>query len=164
AAPKEQENLKRQIQSLIAEDEEVEARIKESMDSHELGAQPLTSVRLLQQEVLSPRRAILEYQLGEHVSHVWLIRDREIKVFDLPSRAIIERQVGTAIGLFSKILDRRRDPAKQVAYEHAMDRLSATLLGPFKDAKLPQSIILVLDGDLNRVPFAALRFSNREYL
>jgi len=29
---------------------------------------------------------------------------------------------------------------------------------------LPQSLILVLDGDLNRVPFAALRFSDREYM
>jgi len=54
------------------------------MDSHEPGAWPLTSVSDLQREVLSPRRAILEYQLGERVSHVWLVRDQQIEVFKLP--------------------------------------------------------------------------------
>jgi CHAT domain-containing protein len=38
------------------------------------------------------------------------------------------------------------------------------LLGPFKTADLPRSVILVLDGELSRVPFAALRFSDREYM
>jgi CHAT domain-containing protein/Tfp pilus assembly protein PilF len=162
--PNEEETLKQQIKGLIAEDLEVGARIEASMDSHEPGARPLTSLRDLQREALTPRRAILEYQLGERVSYVWLVRDQPIKVFELPPRAVIERQVEAATNLFGKILDRRRDPATQAVFEKAMLRLSATLLGPFKAADLPQSLILVLDGDLNRVPFAALRFSDREYV
>jgi CHAT domain-containing protein/Tfp pilus assembly protein PilF len=162
--PNEEERLKRQIEARIAEDLEVGAQIKESIDSHEPGAQPLTSVNELQREVLSPQRAILEYQLGEDVSYVWLVRDRQIKVFKLPPRAAIERQVAAAASLFNKILERRRDPAMQATFEKAMLRLSVTLLGPFKAADLPLSVILVLDGDLNRVPFAALRFSDREYM
>ena len=164
ATPDEQDNLKRQIEALIAEDLEVGARIKESMDSHEPGARPLTSVSDLQREVLSPQRAILEYQLGESISYVWLVRDQQIKVFELPRRALIERQVAAATSLFGKILERRRDPAMQAAFEKDMLWLSATLLGPFKAADLPRSVVLVLDGDLNRVPFAALRFSDHEYL
>jgi CHAT domain-containing protein/tetratricopeptide (TPR) repeat protein len=164
SGPNEQENLKRQIEALIAKDLEVGARIKESMDSHEPGARPLTSVSDLQRNVLSPKRAIIEYQLDEGVSYVWLVCDQQIKVFKLPPRAVIERQVAAAITLFSQILERRRDPAMQAAFDKAMSRLSATLLGAFKSADLPQSVILVLDGDLNRVPFAALRLSDREYL
>ncbi len=164
AGPNEEQKLKRDIDALIAEDLEVGARIKESMDSHEPGAQPLTSVSDLQREVLSPKRAILEYQLGRRASHVWLVRDQQIKVFKLPASAVIEQQVAAATSLFSKILERRRDTAIQVAFDNAMLRLSATLLGPFKGADLPQSVILALDGDLNRVPFAALRFSRGEYL
>lgn len=160
----EEETLKRQIEALIAEDLEVGARIEEAMDSREPGARPLTSVSDLQREVLSPQRAIVEYQLGERVSYVWLVRDQQIKVFELPPRSVIERQVAAATTLFGKILDRRRDPAAQGAFENAMSRLSTTLLGPFKAADLPQGLILVLDGDLNRVPFAALRFSDREYV
>lgn len=164
ATTAEQENLKRQIEALIAEDLEVGARIKESMDSYEPGARPLTSVSDLQREVLSPQRAILEYQLGERISYVWLVRNQQINVFELPARAAIERQVTAATSLFGKILERRRDPAVQAKFESAMLRLSATLLGPFKAADLPRSVVLVLDGDLNRVPFAALRFSDREYM
>jgi CHAT domain-containing protein/tetratricopeptide (TPR) repeat protein len=162
--PNDEETLKRQIEALIAEDLEVGARIEESMDSREPGARPLTSVRDLQRAILSPQRAIVEYQLGESASYVWLVRDQQVKVFELPARAAIERQVAAATSLFGKILERRRDPATQAAFEKAMLRLSATLLGPFKAADLPQSLILVLDGDLNRVPFAALRFSGREYV
>ena len=160
----EEETLKRQIEALIAEDLEVGARIEESIDSHEPGARPLTSVTDLQREVLSPQRAIIEYQLGERASYVWLVCDQQIKVFELPPRAVIDRQVAAATNLFGRILDRQRDPAAQAAFEKAMLRLSTTLLGPFKATDLPQSLILVLDGDLNRVPFAALRFSDREYV
>jgi CHAT domain-containing protein/Tfp pilus assembly protein PilF len=159
----EEETLKRQIEALVAEDLEVGARIEESI-GREPGARPLASVSDLQREVLSPQQAVIEYQLGERGSYVWLVRDQQIKVFELPPRAVIERQVAAATNLFSKILDRRRDPAKQATFEKAMLRLSATLLGPFKAADLPQTLILVLDGDLNRVPFAALRFSDREYV
>jgi CHAT domain-containing protein len=162
--PDEDEKLKRQIDALVAEDLEVGARIEESIDSREPGARPLTSVSDLQREALAPQRAILEYQLGERVSYVWLVRDQQIKVFELPPRAVIERQVEAATNLFGKILDRRRDPATQAVFEKSMLRLSATLLGPFKTADLPQSLILVLDGDLNRVPFAALLFSDGEYV
>lgn len=163
-APDEQEKLKRQIEALIAEDQQVGAQIKESIDSHTPDAKPLTSVNELQHEVLSPQRAIIEYQLGKDVSYVWLVRDQHIKVFKLPPRGRIERQVAMASSLLGKILQRQRDPAMQAAFENATRRLSATLLGPFKDAELPRSLILVLDGDLNRVPFAALRFSNHEYM
>lgn len=160
----ERENIKRQIEALIAQDEEVSARIHESIDDREPGAQPLTSVSELQRTVLSPHRAILEYQLGENVSHVWLIRDQQVEVFSLPSRAVIEQQVSATVALFGKVLERRRDPTRQAAYQKAMHRLSATLLGSIKAEELPTLVILVLDGDLNRVPFAALQLSNRQYL
>jgi CHAT domain-containing protein len=164
AGPDEQEKLKRQIKALIAEDLEVGARIKEAMDSHEPGARPLTSISNLQHYILSPQRTILEYQLGENISYVWLVREQQIKVFELPPRSAIGRQVAAATSLFGNIMERRRDPTMQAKFEDAMLRLSATLLGPFKAADLPQTVILVLDGDLNRVPFAALRFSDREYM
>jgi CHAT domain-containing protein/Tfp pilus assembly protein PilF len=164
AAPDKQENLRRQIEALIARDLEVGAQIKDSMDRHEPGARPLTSVTDLQRDVLSPQQAILEYQLGEQISYVWLVRDQQINVFELPRRALIERQIAAATSLFGKILERRRDQATQAAFEKAMLQLSATLLGRFKAADLPRSVVLVLDGDLNRVPFAALRFSDREYM
>ena len=164
SGPSEEDKLKRQIEARIAEDLEVGAQIEASMDNREPGARPLTSVSDLQRQILSPQRAVIEYQVGEHRSYVWLVSDRQIKFFELPPRTVLERQVAAATSLFGKIWERRRDPTMQAKFENAMSRLSTTLLGPFKAADLPQTVILVLDGDLNRVPFAALRLSDREYM
>lgn len=162
--PSDYDKIKSRIQALIAEDEQLEAGIRESIGNREPGARPLSSVSALQHEVLSRRSAILEYQLGEESSHLWLVRDRQIEVFTLPSRAVIEKQVAGAAGLFDKVNDRRRDPAKQAAFHDAMRRLSHQLLGPLRGRKLPQLVILVLDGDLHRVPFAALQLPSGDYL
>jgi CHAT domain-containing protein len=61
------------------------------------------------------------------------------------------------VALLGDIAERRRLPEKQAEFERAVRRLSATLLGPLKDVALPRRLIVVLDGSLNRVPFAALR-------
>lgn len=155
---------KPRIQSLVAEDERLEAGIQESLGSHEPGARPLSSVSALQSEVLSPQSAILEYQLGEQASHLWLVRRHQIEVFTLPPRGAIEKQVTSAVELFGKVNERLRDPAKQTAFHDAMRILSQKLLGPLQGRHLPQLVILVLDGDLHRVPFAALRLPSGDYL
>jgi CHAT domain-containing protein/Tfp pilus assembly protein PilF len=162
--PADYDKVKARVQVLITEDEEAEADILKSLGNSEPGAQPLSSVSGLQSEVLSPRSAILEYQLGEQASHLWLIRDHQIEVFPLPPRTIIEKQVANALKLFDKVNERRRDPAKQASFHDAMYLLSNKLLGPLQNRSLPQLVILVLDGDLHRVPFAALQLPSGDYL
>jgi CHAT domain-containing protein/Tfp pilus assembly protein PilF len=158
------EGAKTRLEALIAEDQQVEARIRASIEDREPGARPLSSLRSLQQEVLSPQTAILEYQLGESRSYLWLVRDQKIEVFPLPARSVIERRISVAVSLFGKIQERRSNPAVQDRYVKAMQRLSATLLGSLQPPALPPLLILVLDGDLHRVPFSALRLSTGEYL
>jgi CHAT domain-containing protein len=159
-----QEGTKTRLEAFLAEDQQVEARIRESMENREPGARPLNSVRSLQQEVLSPHSAILEYQLGETRSYLWLVGDQKIEVFPLPARSVIERRISAAVRLFGKIQERRSNPTVQDHYVKAMQRLSATLLGSLQPPALPPLLILVLDGDLHRVPFAALRLPQGEYL
>jgi CHAT domain-containing protein/tetratricopeptide (TPR) repeat protein len=160
---KRHESVKERLQALLAEEQQVEARIRESIESRESAARPLASVNSLQQ-MLSSRRAIVEYHLGERHSYLWLVRDQSIEVFTLPSRAVIERQISTAVRLFGKPRDRRASPALQEQFVRAMKRLSATLLGQLQQPLLPPQLILILDGDLHRVPFAALRLPSGEYL
>lgn len=162
--PQEYEGIRRQIETLIAENDEVEALIRGSIEEREPGARPLSSVSSLQRDYLSPQSAILEYHLGEDASHAWLIRDQKIEVFRLPPRHVIEREISAALSFFGQLLERRRDPGKQAAFEKGMRRLSSTLLGPLRDTDLPALVILILDGDLHRVPFAALRLPKGDYL
>jgi len=65
--------------------------------------------------------------------------------------------VARVADLLGRIIDRQRSPAKQASFELALSRLSSTLLGQLRDTSLPRTLILVLDGSLNRAPFAVLR-------
>jgi CHAT domain-containing protein/Tfp pilus assembly protein PilF len=163
AGPKQPRDITTRLEALIAEDQQVEASIRESIEDREPGARPLKSVSLVQQQILSPNRAILEYQLGERTSYLWLVRDHAVESFVLPSRSVIERRIQTAIDLFDK-KPQARTKAMNDEYKKQMSRLSTILLGSLRRAALPPVLILVLDGDLYRVPFAALQFANGDYL
>jgi CHAT domain-containing protein len=75
----------------------------------------------------------------------------------LPPRVSIEELAFRTVTRFGAILDRRRSPEAQAAFEADLRRLSNVLLGPLAGLPLPKRLILVLDGVLNRVPMAALR-------
>lgn len=163
AEPKQHRDIISRLEALIAEDQQVEARIRESIEDREPGARPLSSVSLLQQQVLSPNRAILEYHLGEKHSYLWLVRDHTVETSLLPSRAAIERRIRAAVNLFNQDPQVRTERTND-EYKKEMGTLSRTLLGNLKPADLPPLLILVLDGDLHRVPFAGLRLANGDYL
>ena len=149
-------DLRSRVQRLVGNSIQVEARIREFIVYPQAG-QPLESIGPLQREFLPADSAILEYHLGEQRSHLWVLKRESIQTFELPPRAKIDAQTARAIDLLGRILDRRRSPAKQDSFESAMRRLSDTLLGPLREAQLPPRLILVLDGSLHRIPFAALR-------
>ncbi len=150
--------LRGRIEGLVADGQAVEARIRETAGSPKLGV-AITSVGQLREELLPHDSALIEYHLAEPCSYVWLVQPDSTEIFQLPSRAIVEAQSSRAIELFGRILDRKRSPVQQAALERAIRRLSQTLLGSFRDSRLPDRLIIVPDGILNQVPFAALQTS-----
>ena len=152
---KDESGFREKIEALVAEGEAVEARIRESTAGHQLGT-PVSSVAELRTQLLPRDSALIEYHLAEPKSYVWLVQPERTRVFLLPSRAVVEAQSRRAIDLFSRLLDRKRSAALQVAFERTLRQLSATLLGPFRDSALAGRLIIVPDGILNQVPFAAL--------
>jgi CHAT domain-containing protein len=147
--------LRSSLQSLIAEDDELEAALGQTVAHHAI-AQPLDSLDRLQR-ALPQDAALLEYHLGEWHSWLWLVDRGHIRAFPLQARAAIESQAASVIDLFHRVLDRQRSPDKQAEFEQATRRLSATLFGSLKDVALPPRLILAPDGVLNAVAFAALR-------
>jgi CHAT domain-containing protein len=153
-------NLRRRVDELVAEDQEIEARIRQLAGTETLGQSFGSAAELqseLQHNLLPGDSALLEYYLGPERSYLWLVQSTGIRAFRLPPRGAIEAQIANAVDPFGKILERRRSPQKQLAFERAMRVLSTTLLGPLRDASLPERLIIVPDGGLHRVPFAALR-------
>jgi CHAT domain-containing protein/tetratricopeptide (TPR) repeat protein len=147
--------LRRRIHILLAEDDQVDAEIRQSVHASALG-HPLGSVTELQ-ATLPADSALLEYYLGERESYLWVVQPDRIQSFRLPPRSAIENLASRTVNRFGAILDRRRSPQAQAAFEADLRRLSAILLGPLAEVRLPPRLVLVLDGVLNRVPMAALR-------
>jgi len=149
------EDLKKRIELLLSEDDQVEARIHEAAHASTLG-RPLTSVAEIQ-AVLPGGSALLEYYLGERQSYLWVVQTDRVQSFRLPPRASIEALAMRTVNSFGAILDRRRSREAEMAFQADLTRLSSILLGPLQALRLPRHLILVLDGALNRVPMAALR-------
>ena len=156
AKPKQEGALHDQVERLVAEDEQIEAEFRQSLATQPLG-QPLESVGKLQQEFLPGGAALLEFHLGQRESYLFLVTRESVQVLKLPARGVVEAQAGKAVELFNAILDRRRSPEKQAAFERAMRLVSHTLFGQLLTTGLPRLLIIVPDGSLYRMPFAALR-------
>lgn len=133
----------------------MDAEIRQAVHASALG-HPLQSVAELQ-ATLPADSAVLEYYLGERESYLWVVESSRIRSFRLPGRSAIEGLASRTVNRFGAILERRRSPQLQAAFEADLRELSAVLLGPLRGTHLPPRLVLVLDGVLNRVPMAALR-------
>jgi CHAT domain-containing protein/tetratricopeptide (TPR) repeat protein len=152
-SPNQPANLRDRLEELVDKDRDLAAGIRRSLAGQKFGR--LASIDELQKSGLPADSALLEYHLGDLRSYLWLVTRDEIRVFPLPGASLIEAQARTAVRLFSDPASRRQDGGQQ-AYRRAMDRLSATLLGPLAGRSLPRRIVLAPDGVLLRVPFAAV--------
>jgi tetratricopeptide (TPR) repeat protein len=146
--------LREQVRMLIANDENVEARIRDSVQELPLARQ-LESVEQVQQ-ALPHGTALLEYHLAELRSYLWLVDRERVLVFELPPRAKVNQQARETARLFADWKGRRLNPGLKVPLRASLAKLSAILVGELRGVKLPQRLIFVADGELYRIPFAAL--------
>jgi CHAT domain-containing protein len=156
AKPDRVEELRRQVDMLVAEDQEIEAKVREKQADVKLAA-PVHSLASIQQQ-LPPDTALLEYHLGGSRSQLWLITGNRLQAFPLPSRSVIEAECGPLIDAFANHVARRSSKGLQLAFEQRLRKVSQLLIGAIGNQPLPGVVIIVPDGILNRVPFAALEW------
>jgi CHAT domain-containing protein/tetratricopeptide (TPR) repeat protein len=101
--------------------------------------------------LLGPDTLLLEYAVGEERSFLWLMDSEGLETWELPGRSTLESQVREAHKVFS---NRQRRSARRAAEKTAT--LGSTLLGPLADRLRDQRLLIVPDGILHEVPFAAL--------
>jgi CHAT domain-containing protein/Tfp pilus assembly protein PilF len=119
-----------------------------------------------QSETLDPDTLFLEYSLGNKRSYLWAVTPTDITAYELPGRAEIERQARSVYGLltarnqfvkFEKADEKQARIAKADAeYFQAAGRLSQVLLGPIAAKLKGRRLLIVSDGALQYLPFAAL--------
>jgi CHAT domain-containing protein/Tfp pilus assembly protein PilF len=163
----EQAAAAKEIDALTADYDQIEAQIRHSSPRYAALTQPVPlSLKEIQSDVLDEDTLLLEYALGEEKSYLWAVTPTSISGFELPKRSEIEpvaRRVYELLiarnqNLPNETPERRRRRLEQAEAEYPKTSatLSQMLLGPVASELRNKRLLVVSDGALQYVPFAAL--------
>jgi CHAT domain-containing protein/tetratricopeptide (TPR) repeat protein len=156
----------RELQTLTRAFDETQAEIRRRSPAYASLSQP-QPLRLAEiQRLLANDTVLLEYALGEERSYLWLVTPTDVLSFTLPARAQIER----AVNAFRESLTAQEqrpsneDRLKYIArlrradaeYSKHASELSRIVLDPVLPTIENKRLVIVADGALQYVPFAAL--------
>ena len=150
--------LKKEIDALTSEYQQVEAQIRQASPRYAALTQPVPlTVREIQSDVLNTDTALLEYALGEDCSYLWVVTPTSVKSFELPKRDEIETSVRRVVEILSDGKSWATSTHINQEYATAADQLSRTLLPSEMMSQLKaKRLVIVGDGALQYLPFGAL--------
>src|SRR5262249_45929961 len=144
----EAEAAAKEVEDLISEYQEVEARIRAASPRYAALTQPQPLGLVEIQQLLDEETLLLEYALGEDRRYLWAVSPTTIASYQLPNSAGIE---AVARRLYDLI---KTDKPNEAATEAALD-LSKLLLAPLAAQPGKKRLVIVADGALQYLPFAA---------
>ncbi|WP_254173285.1 CHAT domain-containing protein [Planktothrix pseudagardhii] len=139
------DEIKQQSQSLLNQLDELEAKIRLTSPRYAnlKYPQPLT-LQQIQEKVLDDDTLLLEYSLGEERSYLWAVTKNSITSYVLPKQSEIE-----------EIAQPWREMNESTSVESGLP-LSEILLKPVASQLGNKRLLIVGDGVLQYIPFAAL--------
>lgn len=144
--------LERTNDALLEEYQQLKAKIRATSPHYAALTQPQPlSLREIQQQVLDQDTLLLEYSLGEKRSYLWVVTNQNITSYELPKRAEIE-------ALVQKF--RQDITTPYLRHSPSIDALSELILSPVAPQLQKKRLVIVSDGALQYVPFAALNTPN----
>jgi CHAT domain-containing protein/Tfp pilus assembly protein PilF len=156
----------RDVRDMEGELEQVEAQIRSTAPSYAALTQPQPESLSEIQRTLDTNSLLLEYALGKDRAFLWAITPSSIDGYDIGKRSEIE---AAARRLFELLTEPTRMPSSETAGEkqartrrastelpRASAEVSALLLGPVRDQLQHKRLVVVADGALQYLPFAAL--------
>lgn len=159
--------LARELDALLHDYTQVQARIKGASPRYATLTQPpVLKLKDIQEQTLDPDTLLLEYKLGEERSFLWAVTRNTFRSYALPPRAEIE---AAARQVYELLTERNRRPAgetatqralrlrqAEAAYSTAAAKLSQMLIAPVSELRATKRLLIVSDGALQYIPFAAL--------
>jgi CHAT domain-containing protein len=109
----------------------------------------------VQRQLLDRETALVRFVLGGQRSYLWLVTARGLSTAILPPRAEIDSLAKRVHELVSTTPASRAGDGRQ-AFQREAERLSAILFGPVAGQLAARRLLIVSDGLLQFVPFAAL--------
>ena len=151
--PAQEAELEKQRQTLLTQYQDIQTQIRTTSPRYAAltQPQPLTLAQI-QQQIVDENTILLQYSLGKDRSYLWAVTKTSITSYELPKAADIEtiaKNFRTAVTAPSS-----RDNPNQVA--KANDAISQMILQPVAAQLGQKRLLIVSDGVLNYLPFAAL--------
>jgi CHAT domain-containing protein/Tfp pilus assembly protein PilF len=165
-------SLNKDISALEDEYQQVQAAIRKASPAYaELTRPQPLGLKEIQAQ-LDQGTMLVEYSLGEERSYVWVVTQSSLKTYELPPRERIEKAAGLVYGLLtarSQSQTGENLEAKQeriagadLQLRNAIGELSQMVLGPISSELGADRLIIVADGALQYVPFAALSVASEQ--
>ena len=160
-------SVNQEIAELTAQYEKVEAQIRAASPAYSQLLQPRpVNLSEIREQVIDDDTLLLEYYLGGDRSYLWAVTSTSVDVYDLPKRTVIE---SAARRMYSLLTERNRrvkfetadERSARVAkadaeYPDAAQALSELIVAPVAGRLTKKRLLVIADGALHYVPFAAL--------
>jgi CHAT domain-containing protein/tetratricopeptide (TPR) repeat protein len=157
----------KELDALLTQYQEVQAQIRATSPRYAALTQPQPlSLKEIQQQVLDPDTLLLEYALGSERSFLWAVTPTSISSYELPRRAEIEALARRVYDLLTArnqqvkeettVQRQTRLAQAEAQYSGTAAALSRVLLGPVAEQLGKKRLLIVADGALQYLPFAAL--------
>ncbi|BAY22743.1 TPR domain protein [Calothrix sp. NIES-2100] len=147
------QRLSQDIANLTNQYEQLQAQIRTSNPEYAKLTNPDPDKDILKlpqiQQQLDKDTLLLQYSLGEERSFLWAVTSTSMQVYTLPPRQEIEK---VATRFHSSL---QQETAGEFAIEEAQ-KLSKLILAPVAEQLPGKRLVIVADGGLQTIPFAAL--------
>lgn len=148
--------ISQELDALANEYEELQTKIRQTSPRYAALTQPVPlTLKEIQSQLLDENTILLEYSLGEDKSFLWAVAPGSLKTFELPKRTEVEAAARRVYDLLTASNRNRPDETLEQR-ENAIAALSRMLLGPAASELKNKRLLIVAEGVLQYVPFAAL--------
>jgi len=164
--PEELARQTEEIETLIAEWRELEGELDDVLGTDPVFGETLTDIDTIRDRFLDEDTVLVEFSLGEETSQLWVITSDGLRTAQLPGRGIIDERVREVLDLlrarnerirFETAVERRvRIDAADRHYPRKAFALSRLLLGNTLEGLARKRLVIVPEGSLAYLPFAAL--------
>jgi CHAT domain-containing protein len=151
--PAQAEDLTERSDVLVQQIKDVAARLRAQDPAYADIKYPQTlTLTQIQQQVLDENTVLLEYSLGTEHSYLWMVTRTTFSSYVLPKGSDIK----AAVNAFRKVLTDPSQSNNPTGVAQASAPLSLMLLKPVASQLGSKRLLIVSDGVLHYLPFAAL--------
>jgi CHAT domain-containing protein/Tfp pilus assembly protein PilF len=154
------QQLDQDYNTLQSQYQQIQSQIRATSPRYAALTQPQPITLKDIQALLDDDTVLLEYSMGRDRSYLWLVSKNGLSSYELPKA----KELGNlARQYFSLITDKNvLNHTKKAEFEQVGQQLHQQLLGPVANQLEQKRLVIVSDGPLFHIPFAALPLANSQ--